>query len=242
MNAAQNGNAFGFSNNYAINNQNMNFNQNAMNQNMIMGNQNMMMGNQNMMMGNQNMMMGNPNMMMGNQNMMMGNQNMMMGNPNMMMGNPNMMMGNQNYLNNQNNNMGFNNMVNMNGINNNNINGANKTNDNDIHDKEEILLRNIPDLVDEKPNNPNENIISIIFNLSTGPKVLIYVNKYSTFKEAAKKFCQKIDINEKYIDKRLRFLYNGKLISIDSESNLMQLNFNNLSTITVYDDDNVVGT
>ena len=245
MNAAQNGNAFGFSNNYAINNQNMNFNQNAMNQNMIMGNQNMMMGNQNMMMGNQNMMMGNqnmmmgnPNMMMGNQNMMMGNQNMMMGNPNMMMGNPNMMMGNQNYLNNQNNNMGFNNMVNMNGINNNNINGANKTNDNDIHDKEEILLRNIPDLVDEKPNNPNENMISIIFNLSTGPKVLIYVNKNSTFKEAAKKLCQKIDINEKYIDNRLKFLYSSKRIEIDSNLNELRNN----STITVYDDDNVVGT
>ena len=65
---------------------------------------------------------------------------------------------------------------------------------------------------------------------------------HSTFKEAAKKFCQKIDIHEKYIDNRLKFIYNGKMISIDSKSNLKELSFRNINTITVYDDDNVVGT
>ena len=63
---------------------------------------------------------------------------------------------------------------------------------------------------------------------------------YSTFKEAAKKFCQKIDIHEKYIDYRLKFLYNSQRISIDSKLN--ELKLRNNSQVTVYDDDNVVGT
>ena len=143
------------------------------------------------------------------------------------MGFPNMMMGNQNYLNNQNNNVGF--------------NKANEKKDNDIHDKEEILPRNI-DLAEEKPINPEENMINIIFSLSTGPKVIIYINKYSSFKEAVKKFCQKINLDEKYIDNRLRFIYTSRQISIDSNTNLTELKLMNNSSINVYDDDNVVGT
>ena len=242
MNAAQNGNIFGLPNNNSINNQNMNFNQNFMNQNMMMGNTNMMMGNMNMMMNNPNMMMNNPNLMMGNQNMMMGNQNMMMNNPNMMMGN-------QNCLNNQNNNIGFNNMANMNGINMNNTNintnTSNKTNENDkkddfnIHDKEQILPRNkhIDSLVEA-----NGDIVNIVFELSTGSKITIDGNKKSTFKEIAKKFCQKINIDERYLDSRIRFIYCSGLIPSDPNSSLEQLRLYNGAKVCVYDDDNVVGT
>ena len=214
MNTAQNGNFFGFpNNNNGINNQNMNFNQNFM---------------------NQNMMMGNPNMMMGNPNMMMGNQNMMMNNPNMMMGN-------QNCLNNQNNNIGFNNMANMNGINMNNTNTSNKTKENDkkdefnIHDKEQILPRNkhIDSLVEA-----NGDIVNIVFELSTGSKITIDGNINSTFKEIGKKFCQKINLDERYLDSRIRFIYCSSLIPSDSNSSLEKLR---LTRVCVYDDDNVVG-
>ena len=222
MNAAQNGNAFGFSNNYAINNSNMNFNQNFMNQNM--------------MMGNQNMMMGNPNMMMGNQNMMMGNQNMMLGNPNMMMGN-------QNCLNNQNNNMGFNNMngINMNNtkINSNINNEVNKKENFNIHDKEEIFPINKEISTDVKPNG---DIINILFELSTGSKIKIDINNNSTIKEMMKKFCQKIDLDEKYINGRIKCIFSGHLVDLDSSSTLKEAKFGFYPTLQVFDDDNVVGT
>jgi hypothetical protein len=220
------------------------------NQNMMMNNPNMMMNNPNMMMNNPNMMMGNPNMMMGNQNMMMNNQNMMMGNQNMMMNNQNMMMGNQNCLNNQNNNIGFNNMVNMNGINTNNsninTNTSNETNENNkkdkftFHDKEEIFPRNKgsrPPFVKAKGD-----IINIVFELSTGSIIAIEGNRNSAFKEIAKKLCQKINLNEIYLESRIRFIYDSNLIKSDSNESLSNLSIRNGSTVNVYDDDNVVGT
>ena len=171
------------------------------------------------------------------------NQNFM--NQNMMMGNQNMMMGNQNCLNNQNNNMGFNNMANMNGINMNNtninsniINEANEKKEFNIHDKEEIFPRN-KELIytDIKPTG---DIINLLFILSTGLKIQIYGNKNSTFKEIAKKLCQKINLDERYL-KRMKFLFNAEMINIDSDTTLKDLFFNS-SHITVYDDDNVIGT
>ena len=247
MNAAQNGNIFGLTNNNSINNQNMNFNQNFMNQNMMMGNQNMnMMGNPNMMMGNQNMMMGNPNMMMGNQNMMMGNPNMMMAYLNMMMRNKNLMIGNQNCLNNQNNNMGFNNMASINGINMNNtninsdiINDANIKKDFNIHDKEEIFPRNKEITTDVKNNG---DLIYIHFVLSTGSKVTIEGNKNSTFKEMGKKLCQKINLDERYLENRMKFLFNAETINLDQKTTLKDLFCHSNPSVTVYDDDNIIGT
>ena len=240
MNAAQNGNIFGLPNNNSINNQNTNFNQNFMNQNMMMGNQNMMMGNQNMMMAFQNMMMGNPNMMMAFQNMMRAYLNMMMGNQNMMMGN-------QNCLNNQNNNMGFNNMANMNGINMNNtninsniINEANEKKEFNIHDKEEIFPRNKEFIASDIKSNGDT--INLCFVLSTGLSIQIYGNKNSTFKEIAKKLCQKINLDERYLENRMKFLFNAEMINIDSKTTLKDVFLKSCYTITVYDDDNVIGT
>jgi hypothetical protein len=229
MNNAQNGNIFGLPNNNAINNQNTNFNQNFMNQNMMMGNQNMMMGNMNMM----NMMMNNPNMMMTFLNMMMGIQNLMMGD--------------QNYFNSQNNNMGSNNMSNKNGINMNNtsinsnfINEDNKKDDIYIYDKEEILPRN--EEVISEDNKPDGDIIFLRFKLSTGSSIIIYVNRNSTFKEAVKKFCQKINLNEKYLENRIIFLYDACRINFDSYTTLKDLNFYRNHSITVYDNGNAIGT
>ena len=166
----------------------------------------------------------------------------------MMMNNPNMMIGNQNCLNNQNNNIEFNNMANMNGINMNNTNintnTSNETNENDkkdefdIHDKEEILPRNNDYLSDVKANEDN---INIEFELSTGPKIIIYGNINSAFKEIAKKFCQKINLDERYLESRIRFIYHSSLILSDSNSSLEKLHLVNGARVNVYDDDNVVG-
>ena len=248
MNAAQNGMIFGLPNNYGINNQNMNANQNFMNPSMMMGNQNMMMGNQNMMMGNQNMMMGNPNMMMANPNMMMGNPNMMMGNPNMMMGNPNIMMGNPNMMmanpnmmmNNQNinqSNMGINNNTNTNS---NTNNETKKEDDMKLDDKDEILPRNLN--INNVVNPVGGDIINVVFELSNGSKIVIDENINSPFKVLAKKFCQKININEKYIHGRIKFLFLSKLIDEDSNQILKDMSIKNFNTIIVYDDYNVIGT
>ena len=190
---------------------------------------------------NQNM---NFNQNFMNQNMMMGNQNMMMNNPNMMMAYLNMMMGNQNCLNNQNN-MGFNNMASMNGINmnntninSNNISEDNKKKDLNIHDKEEILPRNQVILTNDKDKG---DLINVILELSTGPKIIIHLNRNSTLKEMAKKFCQIINLDERYLE-RIKFIHDAAIININSNSTLKDIYLSNKSTITVYDDDNVIGT
>ena len=208
MNAAQNGNIFGFpNNNNGINNQNMNFNQNFMNQNMMVGNQNMMMGN------------------------------------------PNMMMGNQNSFNNQYNNMGFNNMNNNNEINSNNTNINSNTNNEknetsikdcfNIHDKEEIFPRKLEIEDDIKTEEDN---IRIIFELSTGPEISMYGNKKTIFKEMMRKFCKKMNLDERYLENRINIIFNGSLLRLDSYSTLEDLHCHNNTIINISDDDNVIGT
>ena len=109
-----------------------------------------------------------------------------------------------------------------------------------FNDKEEILPRN--EEVISKDNKPDGDIIVLLFTLSTGLCIGIYVNRNSTFKEAVKKFCQKINLNEKYLENRIIFLYDASIINFDSYTTLKDLNFFRRHTITVYDDDNVIGT
>ena len=143
--------------------------------------------------------------------------------------------------------MGSNNMSNKNGINMNNtsinsnfINEDNAKDDIYIYDKEEILPRNKVILSDVKPNG---DIIVLKFKLSTGSWLEIDVNRNSTFKEVVKKFCQKINLNEKYLENRIIFLYDAGRINFDSYTTLKDLNLDKRQiTITVYDDGNVIGT
>ena len=57
-----------------------------------------------------------------------------------------------------------------------------------------------------------------------------------------RKLYQKINLDEKYIENRTIFLYNGVSITLDSYSILEDLNLRFKSRIIVYDDDNVIGT
>ena len=142
--------------------------------------------------------------------------------------------------------MGFNNMVSINGINMNNtninsdiINDANIKKDFNIHDKEEIFPRNKEITTDVKNNG---DIIYMDFVLSTGSKVTIDVNKNSTFKEMGKKLCQKINLDERYLENRMKFIFDAEIMNLDQNTTLKDLFRNNHYTITVYDDDNVIGT
>jgi hypothetical protein len=212
--------------NNIVTNQNMllnNTNNIVGNQNMMINNPNMMMNNQNMNMNNQNMMMNNQNMNMNNPNAMVGNQNMMMNNSNMMMNNPNMMMGNPNFFNNQDVNKGD-----ASGMND-NKNSSIKENNNEPED----ILRNV---------KITPEIWNIVFELNTGPIVNVRSKEDSTFKEIVKMFFQKINLEEKYAEDRIRFIYSGAIIDSNSNSTLKELKINNKSTIDVYDDKNVTGT
>ena len=153
-----------------------------------------------------------------------------------------MMMGNQ-YFNGQNMNLGFGNRNEMNMKN--NINPFFKDNNNieddnndDDDDDDDILPRNKSICTDVKPRG---DIINIIFELSTGSKVIIDGNKKSTFKEIAKKFCQKIGLDDLYLEKRIKFIFNTNLIRFDSSSSLDNLDIKNGSIINVYDDDGAQG-
>ena len=108
-----------------------------------------------------------------------------------------------------------------------------------FNDKEEILPRN---KVISSNVKPNGDIIVLKFKLSTGSWLEIDVNRNSTFKEVVKKFCQKINLNEKYLENRIIFLYNACRINFDSYTTLKDLNFYRNLSITVYDDGNVIGT
>ena len=214
-NAAQNANALGyFPNNHGVNNSNMNSNPIFMNQNMMMGNQAMMM--------------------MNNPNAMMGNQNMMMSNPNNMVGNQNMMMYNPNCFNNQNMNMGNNNEMNNNDYNSNNQDNENINNDNDEPDE---ILRNLKIKEDD-----NKDSLNILFCLNTGPKVNVYGNENMTFKQILKLLCQKIFLEEKYLEDRIKFIKDYALFNPNSNSTLKDLRFGKKTIINVYDDKNVIGT
>ena len=151
------------------------------------------------------------------------------------------MMGNQ-YFNDQNMNLGFGNRNEMN-MNNNNLNPFFKDNnniedDNEDDDDDNILPRNKSINTDVKPRG---DIINIEFVLSTGSKVIVDGNKKSTFKEIAKKFCQKIDLDEIYLEKRIKFIFNTILIRFDSSSSLDNLKIKNGSIINVFDDDGAHG-
>ena len=149
-----------------------------------------------------------------------------------------MMMGNQ-YFNGQNMNLVFDNRNEMNM--NNSLNPFFKDNINiedDDDDDDDILPRNKNISTDVKAGG---NIINITFALSTGSKVIVDGNKNSTFKEIAKKFCQKIDLDEIYLEKRIKFIFNTILIRFDSSSSLDNLKIKNGSIINVFDDDGAHG-
>ena len=55
-------------------------------------------------------------------------------------------------------------------------------------------------------------------------------------------FCQKINLNEKYLENRIIFLFCGQKYTIDSPYDWNKLRYESHLTFTVYDDENVIGT
>ena len=68
--------------------------------------------------------------------------------------------------------------------------------------------------------------------------------KTQPLKEVVKILFQKLNLEEKYAEDRIRFILNGSIIDPNSKSNstLKELKIKNSSLINVYDDKNVAGT
>ena len=237
-------------------NQNMNFMgmNNPMGMNM-MNNNPMGMNMNNNPMG-MNMMNNNPIGMNMNNNPM--GMNMMNNNPIGMniMNNP--MGGMGPMLMNQNNNMAMWNFMNngMNGMamsagniisqhayaNSSNSNSTTSTANNNPVSHSQELKSVLPRNFQESENlgfSHNSNIKNIKFDASTGINVLIKADKNITVENLLKEFVHKLGLSENVIGTDLIFLFNGGKLDAHSQETISK--FPDISTITVFDQNNVIG-
>ena len=248
--------------NMGMNNMNNNFNPNqnmnfmGMNNPMGMNMMNNPMG-MNMMNNNQMgmNMMNNPIGMNMNNNPMGMN---MMNNPIGMniMNNP--MGGMGPMLMNQNNNMAMWNFMNngMNGMamsagniisqhayaNSSNSNSTTSTANNNPVSHSQELKSVLPRNFQESENlgfSHNSNIKNIKFDASTGINVLIKADKNITVENLLKEFVHKLGLSENVIGTDLIFLFNGGKLDAHSQETISK--FPDISTITVFDQNNVIG-
>ena len=171
----------------------------------------------------------------------------------------------QDFLNNMNNMNNMNNINNMNNMNNMNyltidipsFNMLKNLINENIQMQNKITLNN--NLIDSIMNqsfsqNPNGIInlniqeqefnyrtINIKFICSSGLKVLLSVPITMKVKDLLLKFAHHLGINEKYIDKEIKFLYDASTISIKDERNIKQIGLRDNTTITVVDIQNITG-
>ena len=243
---------------------------NQMNNPMMMNNMNMGMGQMNMgqmPMGQMNMgqmPMGQMNMgqmpmgqmPMGQMNMggqmPMGNMNMQFNNMGQMpFGQMNNMNMNNMFMMYMNNPQGFNNQ-NFN-INNSmyNLNSqiSNLANINNINNPMSYSSGNVVPIMPKPSNNDDDNnvlpptadTINIKFDASTGVKKIIRANNNTTLKELLKMYMQKIGLPDTLIGKQVVFLFCGEKIDVESTKTLKEQNIRNMSSITVFDQGNVIG-
>ena len=223
---------------------------------MPMGQMNMNMGQMNMgqfnNMGGQ-MPMGQMNMPFNNMcQMPMGQMN------NMYMNNMFMMyMNNPQNFNNQNNNMNSS-MRNLNTqiFNNTNIGnmnnpmsystgnvvpiGTQQSNNNDDTDKGVLPRGNTDD--DNSVLPPSGDTINVKFDASTGVKKIIRADKKkTTLKQLLKMYMDKIGLPDTMIGKQIVFLYCGEKVEVESKKTLEEYHIRNMSSITVFDQGNVIG-
>ena len=217
-----------------LNNQNSN---NNMNMNYNMNNINMM----NMMNNYMNNMM-NMNNNINNMNMGMNNYGMnniykefnMNNNINNNMSNS--MSNLNNSINNSMNNNEGNNPMNF-SMGNININQNN--NNSNLNQQKELLPRGNKVIHDNEAFIKGENIKNISFEASTGLKLIIKVSDKITIKELIKKYMNKIGLSENHIGKDIIFLFNGGKMDTNSEETIKK--YQDFSTITVFDQNNVIG-
>ena len=94
-------------------------------------------------------------------------------------------------------------------------------------------------LINESYKNKNE--IKINFGVSSGLKVSIYCDRESIVKSAIEKFCRKLDISWKKVNKEIVFIFNGYKIDVSDFNKNIEKFFGKYPTVTVIDQDNIIG-
>ena len=227
MNQNMNQNMFNMNqNNNMFQNMNLNNNMFNMNQN------NMFQNNMNQFNMNQN----NPfqmNMNMNQNNMFQQNFNNGMNFPNMNM----MMLQQQMFQQMMMNNM-MNNNNNVNQNNNNTVVSNNNNNNNKDQPKENLPRgEKVMSFVDDSDGGSK---ININLHASSGLKVMMSVSENITFQKLFRLYAEKIGIGQNLLGKDIIFLFNAETIKVDDTS-LIKNKISNLATITVVDQNNVIG-
>ena len=101
-----------------------------------------------------------------------------------------------------------------------------------------IIHDEIIDVIDEK--NIMDSTINIKFNCSSGFSINIKVSYLITVKELIKKFCRENELEEKYIDKEIIFLFNGNKIDPTSNDSLDKIKLKDNCNIIVLDEGNLL--
>ena len=223
---------------------------------MPMGQMNMGMGQMNMQFNNMGgqMPMGQMNMQFNNMGQMpMGQMNNMnMNNMFVMYMNNPQCFNNQNFnINNsmRNLNSQISNCANLNNVNNpmsystGNVVPITTPQNNNNDDKDKgVLPRGGNGDDDNKIMPATGDTINVKFDASTGVKKIIRADKKkTTLKELLKMYMDKIGLPETLIGKQVVFLYCGEKLDIESNKTLEELRIKNLSSITVFDQGNVIG-
>ena len=152
------------------------------------------------------------------------------GNSNMMNNNP---MNNTNYMNM---NMPMNNMnyMNMNmPMNNMNYMNMNMPMNNTNYMNMNMPINNM-NMMNTKPNSSSGNKISITFEVSTGSKVTLEMETSTTIEEMIKEYAKEINLPEKYLGRKVIFLYTGQKLDFKSKQTIGSM-FNNNALICVFD-------
>ena len=113
---------------------------------------------------------------------------------------------------------------------------------NNDDDKDKGVLPRVGN--DDDDNNvlpPTADTINIKFDASTGVKKIIRANNNTTLKELLKMYMQKIGLPDTLIGKQVVFLFCGEKIDVESTKTLKEQNIRNMSSITVFDQGNVIG-
>ena len=228
---------------------------NQMNNPMMMNNMNMGMGQMNMGFNNMGgqMPMGQMNMGFNNMGQMpMGQMNnMYMNNMFMMYMNNPQAFNNQNFnINNsmRNLNSQISNCANINNMNNpmsyssgNVVPNVNKPSNNDDDKDKGVLPRGENNDDDNYVLPATGDTINVKFDASTGVKKIIRADIKTTLKELLKMYMSKIGLPDTLIGKQVVFLYCGEKIDVESTKTLEEFHIRNMSSITVFDQGNVIG-
>ena len=126
------------------------------------------------------------------------------------------------------------------GKNNNSSNHINNQGNKNDDKEESVLARNTVLIGD--PNAPTGNgIINIFFEASTGSRAVINVSENTPIKEVLEKYAEKINLHKNYLGNKVIFLLFGKKIDPSSTAPIKSINIKNGNSISVFDQQNVLG-